>query len=239
MRKQFSESKTFWKTVGLLHKNFRHCETDNFRRKILTPLLCIIFFDTRIFLKHWRNAHENFRHFETEYFWRKNVIPPIIYKVFRLPQTFWNIEVMPTNFFGTVRPKNFRRRNLILIFSSGNTFRNQKFSQKQQDSFTKRSALWDKLFSTENGDTLVCIKFFDTRYFPKHWGNAHEFFRHCETKNFRRNMATPLICINNFDTRIFLKLWRDVNENFRHCETEKFWRQNVIPTKMHKIFRLP
>ena len=61
---------------------------------------------------------------------------------------------------------------------------------------------------------LVCMKFSDTRYFPKHWENAHEFFRHCETKNFRRKTVTPILCKNNFDTRVFLKLWSDVNEIF-------------------------
>ena len=48
------------------------------------PLLCIKFFDTPNFLKHWRDAHEIFRHCETKIFRRKNVIPRLfIHKTFR------------------------------------------------------------------------------------------------------------------------------------------------------------
>ena len=78
-----------------------------FDGKTWYPLVCIDIFDTPKFLKHWRDAHEIFRHCETKKFRRKLVIPPIMHKIFSIPQIFWNIEGMPTNIFGTVRQKNF------------------------------------------------------------------------------------------------------------------------------------
>ena len=123
-----------------------------FDGKTWYPLVCIDIFDTPKFLKHWRDAHEIFRHCETKKFRRKLVIPPIMHKIFSIPQIFWNIEGMPTNIFGTVRQKNF----------DGKTWY-----------------------------PLVCINFFDTLNFLKHWRDAHEIFRHCETKKFRRKNVIP------------------------------------------------
>ena len=109
--KNFSKPEKFPKTVGFLYRNFWQCETNNLWRKIVTPLFCIKFFDTRKFLKHLKRAHEKFPHCETENFWRKYVIASsIMHKLFRLHQTFWNIEGMPTKFVGTVRPKIFDRK---------------------------------------------------------------------------------------------------------------------------------
>ena len=57
-----------------------------FDGKTWYPLVCIKFFDTPNFLKHWRDAHEIFRHCETKKFRRKLVIPPIMHKIFRYPK---------------------------------------------------------------------------------------------------------------------------------------------------------
>ena len=113
IRKNFSKPEVFSKTVGLLYKNFRHCETNNFRRKMVTLLLCINIFDTRVFLKLWRDVNETFRHCETEKFWRQNVIPPILHKFFRLHQTFWNIEGLPTIFLALSELK-FLTENCVI-----------------------------------------------------------------------------------------------------------------------------
>ena len=97
-------------------QNFRHCETKNFRRKIVIPHKCIKFFDTPNFLKAWRDAHEIFRHCETKTFRRENVIPPSMHRVFQYPNFTWNIERMPTNFFGTVRPKSLEAKTWYALF---------------------------------------------------------------------------------------------------------------------------
>ena len=57
IRKNFAKPEFFSKTEGFLYKNFRHCETNNFRRKCVTPFM---------------------------------------HKIFCWPQTFWNIEGLPT-----------------------------------------------------------------------------------------------------------------------------------------------
>ena len=86
---------------------------------------------------------------------------------------------------------------------------------------------------------LLCIKFFDTANFLKHWRDAHEILRHCETKVFDVNLWYPPLCIKFFDTAIFLKYWKDAHEDFRHYETNNFRRKNVISPSIHKMFRYP
>ena len=96
-----------------------------------------------------------------------------------------------------------------------------------------------KIFDGKLWYPLLCIKVFDTPKFLKHWGDAHEIFRHCETKNFRRKVVIPLLCIKFFDTPNFLKPWKDAHETFLHCETKNFRRKIVIPPFVHKFFRYP
>ena len=55
--KIFAEPEVFSKTVGFLYKSFRHCETNNFRRKSVTPNYAWIFSITPNFLKHWRDTY--------------------------------------------------------------------------------------------------------------------------------------------------------------------------------------
>ena len=176
--------------MGFSNESFRHCETKNFRRKNVIPLLCINFFDTPNSQKHWSDAHEIFRHCETRIFRRKNVIPPSMHKSFRRPQFSETLKGCPWNF----------------------------------------STLWDKnFFEGKMWYPLLSIKIFDTPNFLKHWTDAREMFRHCETKNFRRKIVIPLLCIKLFDTPNFLKHWRGAHQIFRHCETKTFRRENVIP----------
>ena len=85
-RKNFSKPETFSKTVGSLYRNFRQCEANFFRRKFVTPKLCIKLLDTRKFLKRLSKAHANFPHCETENCWQNYVVASIMHKYFRLPQ---------------------------------------------------------------------------------------------------------------------------------------------------------
>ena len=121
-RKNFSKREILSKTVGFIYKNFRQVETKNFRQKIKIPPIMIKFFDIPNFLKPWRDAQELFRYCETKFFWRKVVIPLSCIK-FSIPEIFWNIEGMPTNFFGTLRPKNFETKTWYpLLFSDTTNF---------------------------------------------------------------------------------------------------------------------
>ena len=121
----FFDTRNQCSSKGFPYGNFRHCETKNFRRKILIlppPLLSIKFFATGNFLKHSTEGFtcETFRQCETKGFRRKIVIlspppPPLIHKLFGYRK------------FSETQHKRFELRNF--------------------------SALWDKRFSTENLDT--------------------------------------------------------------------------------------
>ena len=202
------------------------------------PLLCIKFFDTPNFLKHWRDAHEIFRHCETQNFRRKNVIPPSMHKISRYPKFSETLKVCPRN-FSALWDKKFSTEICDTPYYA--------------ESFSIRQIFWDiegmptnffgtvrpKIFDGKTWYPLVCIKFLDTPNFLKHWRYAHEIFRHCETKSFRRKNVIPPVCIKFFDSPDFLKHWRDAHEIFRHCETKNFRRKLVIPPIMHKVFRYP
>ena len=153
-----------------------------------------------------------------------------------LPQTIWNIEGMPTKFFGPLTPK---------------------------------------LFAGKTWYPSLNMKLVDTATFPKHWTQAHEKFRHCETKKLQLKEAIfltthkfsrypqniwiiegmptksfgslrpkfsagktwyPLIYMKRFDTPTFLKHWTDAQKNFRHKETKSFRRKNVLLLLCIKFF---
>ena len=240
IRKQFSESKNFLKNCRTPSQKFFGTVRQTFSGAKLWHPFYAYFFDTRIFLKHWRNAHENFRHCETENFWRKNVITLIMHKIFRYPKIFSTLKGFPRKLLALWDKKFSREKRDTTIMRKFSRY--HIFSETLQGCSQNFSALRDHIFSTKKWDTphlFIRKDFSKPEDFSKTVGLLYKNFQHCETNNFLRKMVTPLLCINIFDTRFFLKLWRGVNENFRHCETENFWRQLVIPPIMHKIFRLP
>ena len=81
---------------------------------------------------------------------------------------------------------------------------------------------------------LICIKFFDTPIFLKHWRDAHENFGHCDTNKFWRRNVIPLLCINFFVTTYFLENRRGPLQNFsfRSCETKNCDR-TVMPPRWY------
>ena len=116
--KIFRNEKFSQKQQDSFTKIFGKVRQKNFDRKVWYPLLCKKLFDIPNFLEHLGKAHEVFPHCEMEIFWRKYVIASIMHRLFRLLQTFWNIEGMPTNFFGTVRPKIFHRKRDTPYYTS-------------------------------------------------------------------------------------------------------------------------
>ena len=67
-----------------------------------------------------------------------------------------------------------------------------EISETLKGSFTKFfGTLRQKIFDGNLWYPLLSINFFDTPTFLKHWRDAHEIFRHCETKNFRRKNVIP------------------------------------------------
>ena len=88
---------------------------------------------------------------------------------------------------------------------------------------------------------LLCIKFFDTPNFLKHWMDAHEIFRHCETKNFRqKNVIPPFLFIKLFETKNFLKNNRIPLRKFSALWDMKISTENRdMPPFIHKFFSIP
>ena len=66
-------------------------------------------------------------------------------------------------------------------------------------------ALWHQNFGGKNVIPLVCINFVHTPNFLKHWSDGHDFFRHSETKKFRRKNVTHLFIHKTFRNQSFFK----------------------------------
>ena len=201
----------------MLTKFFCTVRQKIFDGKLWYPLLCIKFFDTPTFLRHWRESHEIFRHCETKNFRRKIVIPPIMHKIFRYPKFSETLKGCPRNFssiklfetkifsktvgfpYESVRQK-FRLKIVICPLLSIILFRYQKISGKQKGSFTKLfvSVRWDKKFR-QNRDAprpSYAWKFSIKEFF---WNNtkvfSNEMFRYSETKistENRKSWHNPL-----------------------------------------------
>ena len=214
IRKQSSESKNFLKKCRTPSQKFFGTVRQTFSGGKLWHPFYAYFFDTRIFLKHWRNAHENFRHCETENFWRKNVITRIMHKIFRYPKFFSTLKGFPRKLLALWDKKFSREKRDTTIMRKFSRY--HIFSETLQGCSQNFSALWDlKVFDGETWYlSFHAEKFFETRNFLKNSSIPLQNFSALWDKQFStENGETPL-CINIFDTRIFLKLWRDVNEIF-------------------------
>ena len=105
-------------------------------------------------------------------------------------------------------------------------------SETLMGSFTKFfGSMKQTFFDGKLWYSLLCIKFFDTAKFLKHWSDAHETFGHCDTNNFRRKNMIPLLCRKFFVTIFFLENRRGPSQNFsfRSCETKIFDRTVMLP----------
>ena len=213
---------------------FRYCETKKIRRKnVNPPFLSLTSFDTR---KWWNTKgfpYEVVRHCETNKIRQKMVIlpPRLIHKLFR-SRKFSKTQhrTGPPRKFCHWETKNFRRKLLKLpppLIQEH--FRYRKFweTQHRRVSLRKVSVLWDEKNSTEKRQLpFLSLTFFEIRSWWSTKGFPYKFFRHCETKKFRRkNLIFPtLLSMNFFATGSFLKHSKEVfpYELFRHYETKKY-----------------
>ena len=107
-----------------------------------------------------------------------------------MPEISETLKGSFTKFFGTVRQKKIRRK-LVIPPIMHKIFR-YPISWNTEGMPTKFfGTVRPKIFDGKTWYPLVCIKFFDTPNFLKHLRVAHENFRHCETKNFRRKNVIP------------------------------------------------
>ena len=110
---KFLKPKILSETLGFSNESFGHCETKKIRRKNVISLLCIKFFDTPNFLKHWRVAPEIFRHCETKIIRRRNVMLP-----------FSSMKLFQTNFF---------LKNSRILWRKFSAVWDQNFSTEKRD----------------------------------------------------------------------------------------------------------
>ena len=167
-----------------------------FDGKTCYPLLCIKFFDTPNFLKHWRDAHEIFRHCETKNFRRKNVIPPFSSMKLFETRNFLKNSRIPLRNFSALWDISTEDRDMPLLIHERkilfmNFFRYRKISGKQKGSFTNLfvSVLWDKKFRQNRDAPSYAWKFSIPGFFRNTEVFSYEFYRHCETKIFQRNLV--------------------------------------------------
>ena len=126
---------------GSFTKFFGNVRPKNFDGKTWYPLLCIKFFYTPNFLKHWRDAHEIFRHCETKNFPRKNVIPPSMHKIFRYPKFSEALKGCPRN-FSALWYQKFSTDKRDTPFSFIKLFETKNFLKNSRIPLRKFSALW-------------------------------------------------------------------------------------------------
>ena len=235
-------------TESFPYEIFRHCETKNFRWKILIlpnpPFLIQTFSVPEI------NATVKISPTEISGTVRQKIFdgkswyspPPVIHKLFRY-RNFWSTaeKGSPAKFFGTVRQKFFDGK-LWHNPLKHKLFRYPKLMTHWRVPLRYFLALWDKIFSTEvvilPPFPLLSINFLATGKFLKHSreGFPCKIFRHCEIKKFRRKIMTlppssspPHSKINFFATGIFLKHSTEgfLYEMFRYCKTKNFRRKIV------------
>ena len=148
----FFDTRYWWNPTGFPYKIFRHCETKNFRRKIL------ILTPPPIIHKHFRyrkfcgTQHRGVGLRNNSVLWdkkirRKKVNPPSL-----IPNIFRYLKLMihqriPLRMFLALRDKKFPKENLDLPHPLiHKLFRYRKFSKTQHRSVSlrKNRVFWDK-----------------------------------------------------------------------------------------------
>ena len=153
-----------------------------FDRKTWYPLLYINFADTTIFLEHCKDAHDFFRLCETKVFWRKNMILPFfIRRIFLKRELLSKAVAFVYKNFRQGETKNSRQKKVIppnmhKIFCTPIYLKHLRkahvqFPHCETENFWRQfviASIMHKLFRLPQN-------------FLKHWRDADEFFRHCET----------------------------------------------------------
>ena len=185
--------------------------------------LCIKFFDTPNFLKHWRDANEIFRHCETKNFRLKNVIPPSMHKIFRYPKISETLKGCPRK-FSALWDQKFSTEKRDTPFSSIKLSETKNFLKNSRIPSRKFSALWDIKILTENGNMPPLINNFFSipENFRKTEGFLYKAFRFGPVRQkVPTNPWYPLLCMKMFDKRIFLK-----HQSVLHWNISVQWDKN-------------
>ena len=123
---------------------------------------------------------------------------PFLSILFSIPDIFWNTEGFPYEVFRSCDTKNFRQNHYALQISNapppspllGMEYSDSRFFfEIQKGSPMNFFGTVRQKNSTENSDIpFLCIKFFDTRNFLKHWSVLQWNFSVVRLKNFERSL---------------------------------------------------
>ena len=159
----------FWREA---HKNFQHCEAQNFRRKnIIPPVMQKIFRHPNL-LKPSRDANENFRHCETWRFRRKNVIPPFSSKKLFETWNFLKNSGIPSRNFSALWDIKISTGNRDMSPPIHNFFAIPEISWKTESFLYKEFRFspvrQKKIDEIVAPSPLLCMTIFHKRVFLKH-----------------------------------------------------------------------
>ena len=233
IRKNFSKQELLSKTVGFVYKNFRQGDTKNFRQKnVIPPIMNNVF--------RYPKSSETLKRCPGNFsvLW-DHIFPTKVCDKFSIPEIFWNIEGMPTKYFGTRRKKMFGGNTWYPLICIG-YFDYPKLSETLKGCPRIFSALWDLKFLTENVIPPIIHKFFRYHNFCKTLqGSSRNFSAWWDQTFSTEKYDTPPFFIRkNFSKReILSKTAGFVYKNFRQGETKKFREKSLIPPIMQKIFR--
>ena len=218
------------------------------------PLIHKKVFQTRSFLKH------NTEWFPGEIFsvlWEKRIfdkmvkLPPSFAWNSSIPEFFRNTERFSDGFYRHCEAKIFQRSWVISASYAWKSAMHEFFWYTEVfpcELFWYCEATNNKL---KLWYPLLWIKFFDTPNFLKRRRDAHKFFWHCQTKNFRRkNVIPPFSSIKHFETKNFLKnsrislrkfsaLWDkriSTESRDKHLLIRKFISKTKISVKQKSAF---
>ena len=174
IHKFFSIRKNFRKTEGFLYKAFRFGPVrQKFSTKPWCPatLLCMKFFDKRIFLKHQSVLQWNISVQWGKNFDGKSWNPPPSYpwNIFPYQKFFETQNGSLAKFFRSCEIKKIRQNLEASPLLCLKLFDTRILSKHRRVLLRILSALRDKDISTEFSDIpFLCIKFCDARNFLKH-----------------------------------------------------------------------
>ena len=152
------DTPTFLKHWTDAHKNFRHKETKNFRRKNVLPLFMYKIIRYPNFSEILKECSQIF-----SATWDKNFSTKICYTPYypwnvSIPQNIWNIEGIPHEVFRYYEIQIFRRKTRYpLIYMK--LFDTPCFRKHWADAQKIFGTVRQKVFNWKMWDPLLCIKF--------------------------------------------------------------------------------
>ena len=176
-------------------RKISHCETKKFSTENSDiPFMCKKFFHTRIFLKLWRVPPRSFSALGVnKIIQQKLVISPSWAEKVSDTRIFLTQWLVPSgNFPALWDEKNFNT-NKWYPFLMHKVCRYPSMSETL-NRYPKKlfGILRLQKSSTEGSDILfLCMKFFNTRSFSKHWRVSHKKFRYCESNKLTQKRDNP------------------------------------------------